>query len=831
MVRLIQLLYCLSSAHYLVNAWMFHHNNNNIVPNIRHHHHTTQSPPIFSQCQQQSFRYVASTTTTTSTTTSATITSTQLFAAKRKNRNQQSRQDEEDLNRWYESVNADASPDDIFWEEMERQRLLSQVRGDGSGGSGGGGGDGSSGSSSSGSSSAEQPASSSSSSSLLADSNWAETIGQSSPTTTSPGSPYNGSSSSSSSSSKSDSTATSSLEQRNAALRRNLLLDMSSNPTQAAASAAVMSNMNNPNPMISGSGSGSGNGSHRKNVEATLSEYAAYMVSDNWLDDELAAYMMQDSVDSSSTVPSLDEQLEEWELEEDEEEDEDDDSNAWMQSDEPWDHWGEQQQQKHQPRASEQQEEEEEQNKIEPKNMPSGEYVLEDDDEEDEQSKFEREQEEQAYQERLSQIKISSRRLERARDNPKAKAFFGRGPDEREGYDRLWVSAIDNVCFNNLVGALRNYGVQFADNFGDFKDGCMEDGFFSIEDVASYKARQVFQVTGLPCIASRTMFEIEPIPDLQQTTGSVGRSPLVSPRVESGYRFNDIGLHVDYICEALRQVSEPSRVTRFKTCLCYYDGEMEVFDYGVCDVDLVFANSIRTFIPVAQAINEMVKTLQLTFGLEYQSWLKSRVEESIAGLGSASLRLRDRVLKEARVLPNDIVDVSAFMDSNIDVNLMDECAKELSQMFVSQKPNKILTVATTGLVIALPMAKYLQVPVVYARKERSVVMADTYKATYSSKTVGKNRELLVSTDHLSEDDRVLVVDDFLSAGSSQEALLRIVLEAGATAVGIGVLLEKVYDSGRQALSGFDVPVHSLCRIASVKEGAIQLVEEEGFDGM
>lgn len=138
-----------------------------------------------------------------------------------------------------------------------------------------------------------------------------------------------------------------------------------------------------------------------------------------------------------------------------------------------------------------------------------------------------------------------------------------------------------------------------------------------------------------------------------------------------------------------------------------------------------------------------------------------------------------------------------------------------------------MTVATTGLVIALPMAKYLQVPVVYARKERNVVMANTFKAAYSSKTVGKNRELLVSTDHLDEEDRVLIVDDFLSSGSSQEALLRIVSESGATAVGVGVLLEKVYDSGRQSLSGFDVPVHSMCKIVSVQDGSIQL-QEEGF---
>lgn len=134
---------------------------------------------------------------------------------------------------------------------------------------------------------------------------------------------------------------------------------------------------------------------------------------------------------------------------------------------------------------------------------------------------------------------------------------------------------------------------------------------------------------------------------------------------------------MDYMCEALMLFSEPTRVTRFRSCLCYYDGEMELFDYGVADVDIYFANSMRTFIPMAQGINEIMKKLQLTFGLEYQKWLRQRVDETTGVYGKARLKLRDRVLKEAKVLPNDIIDVSAFMDSKVDVNLMDECAQEL----------------------------------------------------------------------------------------------------------------------------------------------------------
>ena len=665
-----------------------------------------------------------------------------ILEAKR-NKRAQARQDEADLNRWYETVDADASPDDVFWEEMERQRLLSK-----------------SGSSSSGSIASDD---------TPAGMNGAYSAG---------------------------------LSGSGTSINMNKPSQQTLAKTNSLIAMAAM------------------NGQTQKSTEATLSEYASFMVSNNWLDDELVWMMQQDDefdLDDDH-VPSLDEQIDAWEALEDgddyEEEEETDDDNEWMSSDDPWDHFGKTESDEESARLT-----------IDPRS-PANAYLFDEDN-------AVADLYDPDTMERLSKISCSSRRLERARNNPKAKAFFEQGPDDKEGYERLWVSAIDNACFRNLKGCFRNYGIQFADNFGDWKDESLHDSLATIEDVASYKARQVYNVTGLPCIASRTSFEVEPVPDLNTGGAATGRAAVANanPRVASGYRFNDVGAHVDYICDALRPLSQPDRVTRFRTCLCYFDGEMEVFDYGVCDVDILYANSMRTFIPVSQAINEMMRTLELSFGLDYQRWIKGRVDEGTSGLGTAGLKLRDRVLKEGKVLPNDIIDVSAFMDSQVDVNLMDECGKELSDRAMHLKPSKILTVATTGLVIALPMAKYLQVPVVYARKERNVVMADTFKAGYSSKTVGKNRELLVSKSHIDADDRILIVDDFLSGGSSQEALLRIVSDAGASAVGVSVLLEKVYESGRQSLSGFNVPIHSLCRIASVKGGVIQLLEEDGFDSV
>lgn len=666
------------------------------------------------------------------------------------------KQDMEQMNSWYDEVDDNATPDDVFWEEMERQRLLNDVdRGgppvDAVGSIG------------------NMAASSSSSSS-------ATTSSSSSPSTTgNPSSKY----------------ATSS----------------PSSPTATSSSSRMPPKMDD------------------KNADAILSSYVGFMVSDNWLDEKYYA-----NNDDAEDFDNWDDDLDEQDRILDQQIDqlEKDRANGILRSassysNEPWDTWG-----------NENKDESEIDMEKATKSELAKQFLMTDDDfdnyEDDEQSALDEEE----HLKRIFSIQLKSRRLEKARNNPKAKAYFHRPVNEIEGFDQMWVSAIDNACQKNLKGVFRNYGVEFADNFGDFEDGSVEDGHRSIEDIASFKARKVFEVTGLPCIASRTSFEIEP--ELARGGVDARGAPLrgrVNQRATSGYLFNDIGDHVDYIVEALKPLSEPTRVTRFRSCLCFYDGEVEIFEYGEVYVDIYFANSLRTFIPMSIATDDLCKTLQLTVGLEFQKWMKKMMQEALgeSNTSKARLNLRDRVLKEGRVLPNDIIDVSEFMDSKIDVNLMDECASDLANRFSKYKPTKILTVATTGLVIAIPMAKYLQVPVVYARKERSLVMSDTWQAPYSSKTMGDNRVLLVSKGHIDEDDRILIVDDFLSGGSSQEALLRIVSDAGATAVGVGVLMEKVYDAGRQALTGFDVPVKSLVRVASVKDGVITLVEEEGFSGM
>jgi len=292
-----------------------------------------------------------------------------------------------------------------------------------------------------------------------------------------------------------------------------------------------------------------------------------------------------------------------------------------------------------------------------------------------EQNEQNRERERLAYEASINRITLSCKQLEQAKSNVNALAFFSRKPNEEEGYERMWVSAIDQACVRNLVGVFRDYGVEFAHNFGEWEDQSPVDAYRSIEDIAAYKARAVYKVTGLPCISSATSFEVEPIKSSGQSASS--RFGGLNPKVATGYKFNKIGDHVDLLVDALIPASDPCRITTFKSVLCFYDGKDQIFDYGECDVDLILSNSIRAFIPMSLAIKEMCESLQLAYNLEYQVWLKKKVRAVLGSIGNASLKLRDRVLKEAKVLPNDIIDVSSFMDSKVDVNLMEECADEL----------------------------------------------------------------------------------------------------------------------------------------------------------
>lgn len=187
--------------------------------------------------------------------------------------------------------------------------------------------------------------------------------------------------------------------------------------------------------------------------------------------------------------------------------------------------------------------------------------------------------------------------------------------------------------------------------------------------------------------------------------------------------------------------------------------------------------------------------------------------------------LKDRILREGRNLGNGILKVDSFINHQVDPSLMDECGKELARRFKNVGATKVLTAEISGIAPALTTGYHLGVPVVYARKHKPVTMPDQVFLTLTpSHTKGRTVELIISPEYLAGGERVLIIDDFLASGATILGLVRLAESAGAKIVGVGALIEKTFEGGRQALAYLNVPIESLARIRAM-EGKEILFQE------
>jgi xanthine phosphoribosyltransferase len=188
--------------------------------------------------------------------------------------------------------------------------------------------------------------------------------------------------------------------------------------------------------------------------------------------------------------------------------------------------------------------------------------------------------------------------------------------------------------------------------------------------------------------------------------------------------------------------------------------------------------------------------------------------------------LKKRIADEGQNLGDGILKVDPFINHQVDPILMDACGKALADLFKDVNPTKVLTAEISGIAPALMTAKYLDVPVVYARKHKPVTMPDTvYLTVAPSHTKGRMVELIVSPEYLANGERVLIIDDFLASGATIAGLVRLAQTAGAVLVGIGTLIEKTFEGGRDLLSYLNVPVEALVSIDSLDNGQIIFAEE------
>lgn len=183
--------------------------------------------------------------------------------------------------------------------------------------------------------------------------------------------------------------------------------------------------------------------------------------------------------------------------------------------------------------------------------------------------------------------------------------------------------------------------------------------------------------------------------------------------------------------------------------------------------------------------------------------------------------LKKKILEEGKAIGSDVVKVDMFLNHQIDVDLLCEIGKEFRRIFASEKINKILTIEASGIGIACIAAQYFSVPVVFAKKGANRNVGDNiYKADVYSFTKGVTTTIGISKDYITEDDHILIIDDFMANGKAVHGLINIINQAGATVEGIGIVIEKGFQPGGDALRSLGYRVESLAVIKSIDDGKV-----------
>lgn len=180
--------------------------------------------------------------------------------------------------------------------------------------------------------------------------------------------------------------------------------------------------------------------------------------------------------------------------------------------------------------------------------------------------------------------------------------------------------------------------------------------------------------------------------------------------------------------------------------------------------------------------------------------------------------LEDRILKDGHIGADNVLKVDSFLNHQIDVNFVCELGKEFYRLFKDENITKILTIEASGIGIACLAAQYFGVPVVFAKKTKTInIYSDTYNATVHSYTHKRDYDIVVSKEFLNKEDNVLIIDDFLAKGSALTALLMLIEKAGAKTAGAGIVIEKAYQGGGNLVRDMGIRVESLAKIKSISQ--------------
>lgn len=183
--------------------------------------------------------------------------------------------------------------------------------------------------------------------------------------------------------------------------------------------------------------------------------------------------------------------------------------------------------------------------------------------------------------------------------------------------------------------------------------------------------------------------------------------------------------------------------------------------------------------------------------------------------------LEEKILKEGTVLPGDILKVDCFLNHRVDVPFLMEMGKEIARLYENSGVNKILTIETSGIPIAFAAAQFMNVPMVFAKKNRSGnISENVYSTVVASYTRKTNYDVVLSKEFLGKCDKVLVIDDFLAKGNALKGLVDIINQAGAELVGCAIAIEKGFQGGGDELRAEGIRVDSLAIVESMTDDSL-----------
>lgn len=178
--------------------------------------------------------------------------------------------------------------------------------------------------------------------------------------------------------------------------------------------------------------------------------------------------------------------------------------------------------------------------------------------------------------------------------------------------------------------------------------------------------------------------------------------------------------------------------------------------------------------------------------------------------------LEERILKDGIIKEGNVLKVDSFLNHQMDINLFKQMGEEFKKRFADKNINKIMTIEASGIGIACVVASYFDVPVVFAKKSQSInIDGDVYVAEVESFTHKNKNQVIVSKRFLGPEDHVLIIDDFLANGCALQGLISIVAQAGGTVEGIGIAVEKGFQSGGRMIRNLGYQLESLAIVESM----------------